>query len=196
MEDAWGETPMMTHPSFDKVWRGSRGMRAGIKACERAKCVVSALTLIYSSVDALAALTRTSPDALTTRAEFLGWVEKYFIPELGRELGLTSLDLYAARCGVVHTYGPASQLSRTGRAKMLIYKWRDGHRPDDPVLLERAREATVIEIDDLIDGLDRAVQRFEGDIAGDASLRSRVECNIADLLCYEPWHPIAIIVAA
>ena len=58
---------MMTNPDFRKVWRGPRGMRAGIKACERAKCVVSALTLIYSAVDALAALTREAQEARTTR---------------------------------------------------------------------------------------------------------------------------------
>lgn len=185
---------MMTHPDFEKVWRGRRGMRAGIMACGRAKCVVSALTLIYSAVDALAALTRENPDARATRKEFLAWVDLYLLPELDVEL--TALDIYGARCGVVHTYAPTSDLSRSGQAKLVVYRWRTGHRPDDPVLAERARSATVIEIEGLIKSLDKAVRRFERAIDADPTLRAHVERNIQDLLCYEPWHPVAIAVAA
>jgi hypothetical protein len=125
-------------------------------------------------------------------------VEKYFLPELAiRQLQqLTALDLYAARCSVVHAYGPSSDMSRAGAAKMLIYKWRHIHRPDDPLLAERALEATVIEIDHMVDGLDGAVSRFEAEIASDNNLRRRVEENISQLLCYKPWHPVAITVAA
>jgi hypothetical protein len=184
---------MMTNPEFRKVWGGRRGMRAGIKACEKAKCVVSALTLIYSAIDALATLTR-SPTVRATRSEFLAWVDQYLLPELKGEL--TSLDFYGARCGVVHTYGAASDLSRDGHAKLLVYKWRHGHRPDDPVLAERARTAIVVEIESLVEGLERAVTRFEARIAENSELRDRVERNVADLLCYEPWHPVAITVAA
>src|SRR5687768_2470405 len=124
--------PMVTIPSLDKIWRGERGMRVGIQSCERAKCVVSALTLIYSAVDALAALTRKAQGTRATRKEFLAWVTAYLLPEIGG--GLTALDLYGARCGVVHTYGPTSDLSKNGEAKLLIYKWRVGHRPGDPIL--------------------------------------------------------------
>lgn len=185
---------MMTNPDFKKVWRGPRGMRAGIKACQRAKCVVSALTLIYSSVDALAALTRKEPSTRATRAEFLDWVRTYLVPELSGDL--TAEDIYGARCGVVHTHAPTSDLSKKGQAKLIVYKWRHGHRPDDPVLAERARTASVVEIETLIDGLDRAVQSFERQLDADATLQDRVKQNIADLLCYEPWHPVAIEVAA
>jgi hypothetical protein len=185
---------MMTNPDFRKVWRGARGMRAGIKACERAKCVVSALTLIYSAIDALAALTRETQEAHATRKEFLAWVGAYLLPEL--EVELRAIDVYGARCGIVHTYAPTSDLSKSGQAKLIVYRWRSGHRPNDPVLAERARSATVIEIEALIESLDRAVGQFECNIDRDALLRSRVERNIEDLLCYQPWHPIAIAVAA
>ena len=168
-------------------------MWRGIKACERAKCVVSALTLIYSAIDALAALTREAKDARATRKEFVAWVSAYLLPELTVKL---TPDIYGARCGVVHTYTATSDLSRGGEAKLIVYKWRKGHRPDDPILAKRARSATVIEIEDLVECLDRAVRRFERHTDADAALRSRVERNIEDLLCYEPWHPVTIAVAA
>jgi hypothetical protein len=185
---------MLSHPDLEKIWRGKRGMRTGIRACAQAKCVVSALTLIYSAIDAMASLTRVGRDARGTRKEFLAWAEEYLLPQL--DGSLTSLDLYGARCGVVHTYGPDSNLSRTGQARILIYKWRHGHRPDDPLLEERSRSATVIEIECLIEGLERAVDQFKARVAEDPELRERVESNVGDLLCYEPWHPVTVTIAA
>lgn len=108
----------------------------------------------------------------------------------------TARDIYGARCGVVHTNGPTSNLSKKGEAKLIVYKWRSGHRPDDPVLAEKARTATVVEIEVLLQALDQAVASFERDIDSDSDLRKRVTRNIADLLCYEPWHPVAIEVEA
>jgi hypothetical protein len=185
---------MMTHPNLNKVWRGQRGMRSGIKACVRAKCVVSALTLIYSAVDALAALARETVSTRGSRREFTEWVNLYLLPELAMDL--SALDLYGARCGIVHTYSPASDLARDGRARLLVYKWREGHRPDDPVLEERSRTAAVVEIEALAEALERAVAAFEQAVLNNAALRVCVERNVKDLLCYEPWHPVEIIVAA
>ena len=185
---------MMTNPDFEKVWHGERGLRAGVRACQQAKCVVSALTLIYSAVDALAALTRKETQTKATRAEFLAWTRAYLLPELGGSL--SAEDIYGARCGVVHTLAPTSDLSKKGEAKLIIYKWRHGHRPDDPQLLERARSATVVEIEALVEALDVAVRSFERQIDSDVELQARVKSNIEDLLCYEPWHPVAIEVEA
>ena len=135
---------MMANPDFKKVWRGPRGMRSGIKACERAKCVVSTLTLVFSAIDALSALTRGSQGTRATRHEFKEWVNLYLLPEL--RVDLTAEDVYGARCGVVHTRSPTSNLSKQGEAKLLVYKWRNGHRPDDPLLAKRALSATGVEI--------------------------------------------------
>ena len=183
----------MTHPNLHKVWRGPRGMRRGIRACIGAKSVVSALTLIYSAIDALAALTRDSVKTRATRREFTDWVDRYLLQELTGDL--TAIDIYGARCGVVHTYSRDSELAREGKAKLLVYKWREGHRPDDPILEEQSRTATVVEIETLAEALERAVESFEQAVLTDEALRGRVERNVKNLLCYEPWHPVEIIVA-
>jgi hypothetical protein len=167
-------------------------MRKGIKACVDAKCVVSGLTLMFAAIDALAALTRRD-GSRATRTEFMGWVNKYMLDELA--VPMTAADLYGARCGILHSYAPTSDLSRRGDAKVLVYKWRHGHRPDDQVLEERARTATVVEIESLVEALDRAVKAFQDDVARDNDLRERVERHVTDLLCYEPWKPVSIVAA-
>lgn len=56
-----------------------------------------------------------------TRADFIAWAEKYLLPESG--LDCTALELYAARCGALHTMSPESQLAREGKARRVLYAW-------------------------------------------------------------------------
>lgn len=82
----------------------------GVKACTERERPVSAVTHIYSAIDALAALTRPANAPETTRDLFLAWVQR-LVP-LG-ELGVSAIELYGARCGVLHTYcKPASMHTR------------------------------------------------------------------------------------
>jgi hypothetical protein len=188
------EQAMLVYPSVEKVARGRRGMLAGIEACMARQCLVSAVSLIYATIDALAALTRPLGATRSTRAEYKAWVERYMIPSLREPL--TADDLYAARCGILHAYSAESEASRAGEAKAIVYKWRDGHRPDDARLAELSRTATVIEIQSLHEALETAVMHFEAHIRSDPSLEARVAQHVSELLCYEPWSPVGIWVAA
>jgi hypothetical protein len=179
--------PMLTHPDVERVWYGPRGMQAGIEACIRQKCVVSAVTLIYTSIDALAALTRPLNSKRVRPSDFKKWVDDFLLAHVGSTI--TAADMYGARCGIVHTYSPVSDSSRNGDAKEIVYRWRDGHRPDDPILAERAKNALVLEIEVLFEALQRAVESFQARIGTDAELKAKIETHVSGLLCYEPWHP-------
>jgi hypothetical protein len=167
-------------------------MRAGIKACVKKKCVLSAVTLIFSAVDALSALTRPVDQLETNRGYFKGWVEHYLLRHL--TTSLTASDLYGARCGIVHTYGPNSGLSRKGEAKTIVYRWRTGHKPDDPILAAYAHDALVVEVEALFEAMQNAVDDFQQRVCSDPDLRTRVETHIKSLLCYAPSEPISIVV--
>jgi hypothetical protein len=185
---------MLVYPSVDKVVRGERGMLAGIKACMGRQCLVSAVSLTYATVDALAALTRPLNATRGTKTHYKAWVTRYMLPHL--KPSLTADDLYAARCGILHAYSPESEASRSGEVKAIVYKWRKGHKPNDERLAELARTATVIEVQSLVEALESAVIQFEAHIATHADLESRVANHVRELLCYEPWSPIDIWVAA
>lgn len=187
---------MMTHPDLKKIWNGRRGMKAGIEACVKAKCVVSAMTLIYSAIDAMAALTRPLKSPRATRDEFKKWVDDYLSDQLKDfDIHVSSLDIYGARCGILHTYGPESDLSRDGKAKTIVYKWREGHRPDDPLLAKYEKTAIIVEIESLAEALNKAVALFQDRIEGDPELKQRVEKHVKNLLCYQPWCPVQIVVS-
>jgi hypothetical protein len=84
--------------------------------------VVPALALIYSGVDVLGFLGSTEPRA--TRATFIRWADEY-LAEFLKKRGIGGIDLFSARCGVLHTgQAPAAnfkgQLSPAGNAGLQV----------------------------------------------------------------------------
>jgi hypothetical protein len=179
---------MMGDPSVHEIVHGERGMLRGIDACIAALCVVSAVTLIYSAVDALAGLGAPITQARSGGPAFKAWVLKYLLPHL--ESALSPADLWAARCGILHAYSRHSDLSRQGDARSLVYVWRHGHHPDDRLLRRHVEEgAAVLEIEALASAFTGAVQAFQEDIERNPDLRSRVKHHVATRLCYKPSMP-------
>jgi hypothetical protein len=58
---------MRTDPEIVEIVNGPRGMFQGIRACVERQCLVSAVALIYSCIDSLSALTRSTNQPDTTR---------------------------------------------------------------------------------------------------------------------------------
>jgi len=155
---------------------------------------MSAVTLIYAAIDAMAGLTRPVEKVETDRGHFKEWAEKYFLRFLDQPL--TSAELYGARCGVVHAYSPESRVSREGNGRTVVYKWRHGHRPDDVLLAHRARTSIVLEVEGLVEAFEKAIELFQEQIGVQPDLKARVDHHVQGLLCYQPWQPVPIVVAA
>jgi hypothetical protein len=88
-----------------------------IKQLVDANRYLQALVVLYSAIDTLAWVRLESGDV--TRSSFCQWVDKYVVPE--KLIGCTAQDLYAARCGIVHSSTTESKLSRDGQARELWY---------------------------------------------------------------------------
>ena len=54
-----------------------------------------------------------------TRDDFVKWAEQYIKFPCSEQL--TGLDLYGARCAMLHSYGTASKLSREGKCRQVGY---------------------------------------------------------------------------
>jgi hypothetical protein len=183
---------MRTNPDLQEIVFGDRGMVRGIEACVRQQCLVSAVALIYSSIDTIAALARNDPSADTTSKEFVQWLEAYFLPSA--DLPCSAIDLYGARCGILHTYSQDSRKRREGKAKALVYCWRSGPAADAEIPLPP--DAVVIVIEDLIEAFRHAVIRFVESCSQRPELARLVDVNLRELLCYRPCEPVTIYVAA
>jgi hypothetical protein len=63
----------------------------------------------------------SAKEGASIQETFPTWADKYMKPR--RTLGCSSLDLYAARCAILHTMTPESDLYRRGRARQIVYAW-------------------------------------------------------------------------
>lgn len=99
-----------------------------IEICLQNHLRMPALILIYSGIDIFASLRRPADKDKATRKDYIEWCDTYLIPQ--GKLSCTGIDLYAARCGVVHTYTMESDLSDNGRANEIVYAWGN-RKPED-----------------------------------------------------------------
>ena len=132
----------------------------------------AALILVYSGIDAMAYLTMPSGKEKLTRPDFVAWAEKYLRfrdADKNPTLTLPGIELYAARCALVHTYGSEADLHKDGKAKRQI-----GY--GDEFLPEVAEKADVehlvmVSIRGLVDAFSRGVAATLQDIKGDEPRR-------------------------
>lgn len=95
------------------------GIKCGIRVTLDNKCLGSAVILILSGIDAMAYLDMPAAQNDVTRNDFVRWVERYI--KFPCKEQLTGLDLYGARCAMLHNYGTASDLSRKGKCRQVAY---------------------------------------------------------------------------
>lgn len=173
---------MLTTPTLHEVAQGHRGMLRGIEAALDAQCMVSAVTLCYATIDALSALSRPEDQRDTNRTVFIDWIDSYLLPAPGLEC--TAIDLYGARCGILHTYRPESALSVAGDAPPIFYQWRDG----PPAAYERdlPDNALVINVESLVQAVRTGAEKFAAAERANRQLSERITHHMGDLLCYVP----------
>jgi hypothetical protein len=151
-----------------------------------------ALILTYSGIDAASWLCAEQPDG-PVQNYFVAWVEKYIL--LNGRFECSALDLWAARCGIVHTLTPSSRLARQGKVREILYVNRGGDRRILDRLeairsaksLQEARDGreassagdmsrkVVLEIDALMNAFEVGVASMLSDAKTDASPHARID---------------------
>jgi len=161
----------MTEPkSFNK---NIDDLLHSIDLCFKNRLVFSGLALLYSAMDILAWLSLPQSKNDVRRDDFMAWVDKYLLPKAN--LNCSAIDIYAARCSIVHSYSSESELSRSGMAHRLCYTI--GNK--DPKHLQEDLDSVnydsiVVHIDTLFLALRNAVNHFKQDIESDQELAARV----------------------
>jgi hypothetical protein len=129
--------------------------------------IQSALVLLYSTLDAAAWLD-VSGDGDVTQKGFCSWADRYLLAD--SELPCTSLELYAARCGMVHSLTAFSKLSREGRVRTLGYAHGPASAKDlnEVAAILGRKDMIGIHVQSLRDALLRGMQRFLDDASTDS----------------------------
>ena len=157
----------MIHLStFAKMFRASR-------ICRQQGLDIPMLVLTYASIDTLAwAVFGNSIKSV--RERFVKFCDEYLM-KCGN-LECTSLELYAARCSVVHNLGWESDLSVAGKARSVFYSFGT----DNPSLDQEAYDQNypgkfvAVRADDLLDAVESSAASLASKAEIDPELRARL----------------------
>jgi hypothetical protein len=133
----------------------------------------SGLVLLYAAMDIISSLSRPINQADTTRAVFKQWIDTYMLRDSG--LNCSSEDIYAARCGILHTLSLSSLSSRIGNAKEIGYLNKEnGVERMQQWCDSKGHNVIVVWMNGYLRAFYTAITRFVDAIQTDSDLRSRV----------------------
>jgi len=129
----------------------------GIEVCIEKKLIFPALTLIYSGIDTFSWVAYGDIGA---RKRFTSWVENYMYRE--KPLTPRPIDLYAARCAILHTLTPDSDLSRNNKALPISYAWGNANIKELEKSIEilRPGKMTSVHLNQLFESYRYGVAHF------------------------------------
>jgi hypothetical protein len=148
-----------------------------IDLCFEKGLVAPTLALLFSGIDTMAWLGLPDDQEDVTRDEFIRWADRYLLPESG--ILCTALDLYSARCGILHSMTAESRAIRTGNAKRVFYAWGTHRFEDLQQILNRIGEPIVaLQVDALIKAFRIAIDKFVEASEHDADLGRRINSRL------------------
>lgn len=134
-----------------------------IAQCIKGKYFMPSLILIYSGVDIMSWFNLSITQEEVQCKDFVDWVEKYLLP--GSKLKCSGIDLYAARCSIVHSYSFESRKTKKGKARRIYYAWGNGRVEDlKKIILFHGENAISVHINDLFSAFKQGIKEFRTDI--------------------------------
>jgi hypothetical protein len=141
--------------------------------CLQKKHILPALVLLYAGIDIVASLECQLSDG--TKASFVRWVERYLLP--AKPMGCTALELYSARCAILHTYTADSDLSKRGQARKVYYAWgtaSSGSLQESARRLDKT-DVVALHVDDIRDAFCSGTAAWLSEVVKDPIRRRKVE---------------------
>lgn len=141
--------------------------------CRERALDVPMLVLAYASLDTLAWAV-SCEESNKVKQRFVLFCEKYVLPE--SNLQCTAIELYAARCSILHSLGWESDLSESRKARAFSYSFGN----DDPRLAQEALnqvspgEFITVKADDLLASIKAALGRVARQAENDEALAARL----------------------
>jgi hypothetical protein len=144
-----------------------------IDLCLEKGLTAPVLALVHVGIDTMAWLGLPDDQHDVTGEDFMQWVDTYLLPESG--ISCSALDLYSARCGVLHSMTGESRAIRRRTAKRLFYAWGNRNAEDLQRMVDLLDEPIVaVQMETLVSAFRTAIDRFVAANERDRGLRERV----------------------
>jgi hypothetical protein len=149
-------------------------LTSAISLCAAQQLTTPALILLYSGIDIASWLHADNPND-GVRKRFVAWAERYLLP--ATPLKCTALELYAARCGVVHTFSPDADLTRQGKARKIVYAMRPSQVGTlaETITLVGMKNYVAVQLEDLMTAFSKAVEEFLKDLEANQAKLARAQ---------------------
>ncbi|MDP2937634.1 MAG: hypothetical protein Q8N72_00070 [Candidatus Omnitrophota bacterium] len=148
-----------------------------IKKARDNAILASSIILTLSAIDAMAFLSMPSTQKEVQKEDYIGWVDKYMKTAPYQPYQYKGIDLYGARCGMLHRYGMVSALSEKGKCKVFGYHNGSEHSYNPNI----KKDMVMISVKRFTNDFFSAVEKFLQDIGGDSELKLRVDSRIVSL---------------
>ena len=177
MKDHWREinnkkAEMAWSAKIDQVFRA-------IEMCLASGLWESSLILLYSTMDAMAWLDRPVEAPDVTSTHFISWCDRYLLDPVDE--GVTSTDIYAARCGMLHSHTAESRRFREGKVIKLFYSRKT---EAGELNLDQLKFLPVwpmwVDMDVIIPRMKAAVEKFRTAVEAVPEKRNLVRDRILD----------------
>jgi hypothetical protein len=162
----------MTDLSRDPILRVVQGeMRRGIRVALENGCLAAAVILVLSGIDSMAYVGMPAAQDDVTGADFVGWADAYIRFPCKEQL--PGIDLYGARCSMLHSYGTASRLSRGRKCRQVGYT--NESRPEVQFNPSASTQLVLVSVPALATAFFQGTDRFLIDIFADPAKASLAE---------------------
>ena len=136
----------------------------------------AALAMVYVGIDTMALLACPLGQPEQFKKDFILWIDTYLRADLASDYQYEGVDVYAARCALLHSYGSLAKDHRGAQPPRQFNYIDDGpHRKD-----ETAR-FVVISVGGLIQDYFRATELFVAAVFKDPELKRRVDSRVHNL---------------
>ncbi len=153
-----------------------KGICADIHFVLMNKRIHAAILLTYAGMDAMATLDRPAGVDKVSRMDFVRWTDTYIQFKDGT---ISGLELYSARCAMLHNYGSESDLTRTGEARQIGYTAGGG---PDVMTKEDVPGLVLVSVEGLIDAFFQGIQKYMKSLLANPNRRMLVAQRLPKML--------------
>jgi hypothetical protein len=152
--------------SDKNLFRSYFQLITAVDYCLTEKLILPALILIYSAIDSVSWLASDDDDQ-PVGVRFQYWVNNWML--LKYPLPCTAVELYAARCGILHTLTPNSSLHGKKKIRLLSYAWGEAKQENlnESIKLLEYPGLVAVHVNDLFSSFRNGFADFIGTLEED-----------------------------
>ena len=163
---------------------GITNLIAEIKRCEKTGAIMAAVSLCYVCIDTMAFLSMPANRTNTKKGDFIQWVDTYLKQHPDQPYNYRGIDVYAARCALLHTWGAEAELHRNDSSVTMFGYSDGGLHAYNPDVSDRL---VIIGAVSLINDVMIGVETFLKTALEDEELRERLESRADKVMTVFPF---------